>query len=70
MKCPECKSEQVFVKDSRPYGRFIRRKRKCNTCGGVFYTMEVYEEVWERLMKKGGVHNGRNQTDGTSGKGA
>lgn len=70
MKCPMCNSEQVFVKDSRPWGRYIRRKRKCTSCNAVFYTMEVPEEVWEQLKKKGGDHNGRNQADATSGKGS
>lgn len=41
MPCPKCKSKQVIVVDSRPYGYTVKRRRRCMDCGYRFSTVEV-----------------------------
>jgi len=42
MKCPQCRSEDIKVIDSRTGkdGQSIRRRRECNACGARFTTSE------------------------------
>ena len=42
MRCEKCKAETA-VKDSRPKGNSIRRRRECLRCGHRFFTVEVLE---------------------------
>ena len=39
--CPSCRSPRVDVKDSRPSGDMIRRRRLCVACGSRFTTHEM-----------------------------
>lgn len=52
MNCPYCKSIDTIVKDSRPSGDTIRRRRLCNKCGRRFSTYEVYETIPLMVVKK------------------
>ena len=42
MKCPQCRSDDIKVIDSRTGkdGQSIRRRRECNACGARFTTSE------------------------------
>lgn len=40
MYCPECNNRTTVV-ESRVVDDVVVRKRKCKTCGGVFYTEEI-----------------------------
>lgn len=40
--CPNCHTRDNFVKDSRPSGKTIRRRREC-PCGHRFTTYEITE---------------------------
>lgn len=44
MICPECKSYNVFVHDSRQTNETTRRRRRCLDCGCRFSTIEVLTE--------------------------
>lgn len=48
MHCPFCESEDLTVRDSRPTGGQIRRRRQCVQCGGRFTT---YEEIASPTLK-------------------
>jgi len=39
-QCPKCGSWRSIVKDGRPDGRGYRRKRQCDTCKQLFFTLE------------------------------
>lgn len=39
--CPACRYSECGVIDSRPSDGFIRRRRKCDSCGCRFNTVEV-----------------------------
>lgn len=45
MQCPNCKSDQTRIMDSRPFeeNASIRRRRKCDVCGTRFSTAERVE---------------------------
>lgn len=51
MTCPECKSNQLVVIDSREYKNGIRRRRKCQSCGARFST---FESILEKYRIQGG----------------
>ena len=41
MKCPNCGSREITVKDSRPLDTTIRRRRQCLTCHHRWTTIEA-----------------------------
>lgn len=41
MKCPNCKQDNDKVVDSRNHEDWIRRRRKCLSCGESFTTYET-----------------------------
>ncbi|WP_425441448.1 NrdR family transcriptional regulator [Salinibacillus kushneri] len=43
MKCPTCKHKITKVIDSRPFGREIKRRRKCPSCSIRFNTYEYVD---------------------------
>jgi transcriptional regulator NrdR family protein len=45
MICPNCKSDQTAVIDSRQFKAYRRRRYKCLECGERFTTKEVVVEV-------------------------
>ena len=51
MRCPECGSSQIFVINSRPRDGInaVWRKRRCNSCG---YTWNTLEQSIADIMKK------------------
>lgn len=52
MICPECKSKNVYVHDSRQNDENTRRRRWCTECGYRFTTLEISLEELQRLKKK------------------
>lgn len=50
MLCPKCKSEQVFVVDTRNIGDTTWRRRKCESCGNRWNTKEIDQELYEAFM--------------------
>lgn len=52
MRCPYCKNSETMVKDSRPVGNTIKRRRQCANCGKRFSTYEVYETIPLMVVKK------------------
>lgn len=47
----ECGSERITCKDSRYENGIRYRRKKCLDCGRVFYTREIEENEWQRLMR-------------------
>jgi transcription repressor NrdR-like protein len=47
IRCPRCQGDENGVRDSRPSGNMIRRRRRCAKCDHRFSTFEayVYDEV-------------------------
>lgn len=62
MFCPYCNSPETVVKDSRPYGNTIRRRRQCTICNKRFSTHEIYETIPLMVIKK---DNSRQEYDKT-----
>jgi transcriptional regulator NrdR family protein len=52
MICPECKSKNVYIHDSRQSDESTRRRRWCAECGHRFSTFEISLEELQRLKKK------------------
>ena len=48
MNCPKCNSN-TLVKDSRPVGRLVARRRVCKKCSYEFFTEEVEVDNNESL---------------------
>ena len=42
MKCPKCKMP-LGATHTYSYANYIRRRRKCESCGSIFYTLERLE---------------------------
>ena len=57
MLCPYCKEPNTQVIDSRTSeeGSVIRRRRKCQACGGRFTTYEKALLAMPQIVKKGGM---------------
>jgi len=56
MICPKCKSDQVYVIDSREMDeKTIRRRRECESCDQRFTTFERIEPVSFSVTKKDGT---------------
>lgn len=51
MKCPKCETENIYVSNSRnsPTRKGWMRKRKCQTCGYTFTTVERYSLTAEEI---------------------
>lgn len=54
MTCPVCNGK-TKTKDSRCYIDHVIRIHKCNSCGYVFRTIEVDEDIYVRI-KEGNDH--------------
>lgn len=50
MTCPMCDCSTVVV-DSRSFGDFVRRRRKCSGCGHRFTTVEIDKDIYDRIMQ-------------------
>jgi transcriptional regulator NrdR family protein len=58
MKCPHCsKHDSQVKKTERPidegnfaFGELKRRDRKCKVCNRKFFTYEVHEDVFRRML--------------------
>ncbi len=57
MKCPQCKSTDIRVIDSRAGkdGQSIRRRRECNACGARFTTAEEIIRDGVVVVKRDGT---------------
>jgi hypothetical protein len=42
IRCPKCQGDEHSVRDSRPSGDMIRRRRLCASCGHRFSTFEGF----------------------------
>lgn len=52
IRCPSCGVATLqYVRDSRPSGEAIRRRRECADCGERFTTMELNVERVTELMQ-------------------
>ena len=58
LKCPKCGIIDTIVVDSRDYGEYIRRRRKCRKCGHK-------QTTYERVKSKRGLlkENARRVTE-------
>lgn len=54
MTCPICGGE-TKITNSRPKCDHARRRRECLECGHRFSTIELEEDVKDRLELKGGT---------------
>jgi transcriptional repressor NrdR len=63
MKCPNCKSLDNKVNDSRltDEGLRIRRRRECLNCQHRFTTYEQVELVMPRIIKRSGIREQFNE---------
>ena len=52
MNCPKCKSNQVYVIDSRHKEDTIHRRRECQECGHRYNTVEVEANEHKSLKEK------------------
>lgn len=59
MNCPRCKAvESRVIKTERPLdesvqfpeGTLKRRRRRCKDCRRPFFTYEIHEEVFRRML--------------------
>lgn len=50
MNCPNCKSNQTFIVDSRACGNSTRRRRECEGCGERWSTLEISVEEHLKLV--------------------
>lgn len=51
IRCPACGSTRTGVKDSRPGGDRIRRRRQCDNCGERMTTYEVTDAAFDAALK-------------------
>jgi transcriptional regulator NrdR family protein len=61
MKCPKCRGK-TCVKDSRSFGKLVKRNRACLKCGTRFVTYEeishiIGEGEEEEEIRTEGVNN-------------
>jgi len=75
VKCPkpDCQSERVRVLHTASHdgamgmtnefrgGNYIRRRKICSRCGGVFFTIELEETDFRKLLHKAGTPNAMPQ---------
>ena len=59
MKCPVCASK-TKVNDSRVNVDTVDRRRECLGCGYRFNTVELDQDMYENLLKKGNDPDVRN----------
>lgn len=52
--CPKCKSEDLYVVDSRNQKGcdYLYRRRECAICGHRFTTVEIDNDTYKDLLKK------------------
>lgn len=50
MTCPVCEGKTGVI-DSRPEPDCICRRRECKVCGFRFDTIELDEDLFERIVK-------------------
>lgn len=53
--CPNCKSNQTDVVDSRPFPDHVNRRRRCLGCGHRFSTIEIEKVQHESLINRANV---------------
>ena len=58
MTCPKCCSK-TKIWDSRQQDDAKRRRRECLSCGYRFITIEIDEDLYERMIKKNAVNTSR-----------
>ncbi len=61
MRCPKCKSEDVYVVDSRSSRETTWRRRECSRCNHRFNTMEVDEALVKALERLRAFFQGREE---------
>lgn len=51
MLCPVCGSDEIYVRETQPEKKMIRRRRRCENCQ---YTFKTIERIRVRKGKKDG----------------
>ena len=58
MKCPKCSNKSTVIDYVKTPENEIYRKRKCKTCGHIFYSVEfvaeqdeVFEKEWSKYHR-------------------
>ena len=68
MICPNCGSENLYVKDTRSHDRYVFRKRLCVDCRYYFATCEVaMDDITDDILKGVGVEEGEKRRAGRTG---
>lgn len=52
MICPNCRSAETYIKDSRDQGEYRRRRYVCRACGERFSTREYAVEKVPRDQRE------------------
>lgn len=50
MTCPKC-NEKTKVIDSQNEDSCVRRRHSCTKCGYRFWTVEIDEDLYERMVR-------------------
>lgn len=50
MTCPKCNARARVI-ETRCEDDYVRRKRVCSECNYRFFTVEIDEDFYERLVK-------------------
>lgn len=50
MICPSCESEEIGVSDTRKFGSYIIRVKKCNKCKHTWKTIENDLDQWNSML--------------------
>lgn len=62
MRCANCGSENLRVRETRKVTDSIYRERECKDCGYVFYTAE-FECEYDEMYKKEWIKHNRNRAE-------
>ena len=60
MTCPKCCSK-TKIWDSRMQDDAKRRRRECLSCGYRFITIEIDEDLYERMVNKHATNTSRQR---------
>lgn len=52
MRCPECGTGKLWVKDSRDRGGEVYRRRVCDSCGATIKTTEIPTATLQSIQKQ------------------
>ena len=67
MTCPQCCSK-TKIWDSRMQDDAKRRRHKCLSCGYRFTTIEIDEDLYERMVKRNATNASRQRNHTASAR--